>query len=129
MYIKYIGDGYMDPIKLISSVKAALVDVILRNELKYLKDISETDLMRIYSADLCGILMGYFPGATIMINSSYKTCATLINGLIYDSGGIRYDFNNFHIPILSALFLESSVGVRACRIMKIIYNARTPNLS
>ena len=75
MYIKYIGDGYMDPIKLISSVKAALVDVILRNELKYLKDISATDLMRIYSADLCGILMSYFPGATIMINSSYKTCS------------------------------------------------------
>ncbi len=38
--------------------------------------------MIIYSANLCGILTSYFPKATIMINSSYKTCATLINGLI-----------------------------------------------
>ena len=44
-----------------------------------------------------------------MINSSYKTCATLINGLIYDSGGIRYDFNNFHIANKEEInFIEKS---------------------
>lgn len=82
MNIKYIGDDYIDSIKLIDFVKAALANIILKDELKYLKSINTTDLMIIYSTDLCGILTSYFPKATIMINSSYKTCATLINGLI-----------------------------------------------
>ncbi len=123
MNIKYIGDDYMDPIKLIGFVKAALADIILKDELKYLKSINSTDLMRIYSADLCGILMSYFPGATIMINSSYKTCATLINGLVYDSSGIRHDLNNFHIANKEEIiFIEKSYNKLPEDIINKIYD-------
>ncbi len=83
-------------LKIIERIKNDMEDVILENDLKYLSgDI--TTLLRVYSADFCAILSSFFPGSTIMIDKSYRNCAVLINGFIYDATGVRKDVNNFHV--------------------------------
>jgi len=83
-------------LKVIERIKNDMDDVILENDLKYLNgDI--TTLFRVYSADFCAILSSFFPGATIMVDKSYRNCAVLINGFIYDATGVRKDVNNFHV--------------------------------
>lgn len=84
------------PLDIIERIKNSMEDIIIDNDLRYLAgDI--TDVFLVYSADFCGILLGFFPSATIMMNSNYRSCAILINGVIYDSSGIRNDVNNFHV--------------------------------
>lgn len=84
------------PLDVIERIKNSMKDIIVDNDLKYL-DGDITDIFLVYSADFCGILLGFFPGATIMMNNNYRSCGMLINGVIYDSSGIRSDVNNFHV--------------------------------
>lgn len=84
-----------DPIYVIEEVKKALSELIINEDIKYLKDISPSDLFRLYSADLCTILLNYFPGATVMMNKNFRECALMIQGVIYNSKGTcdpRYYF-------------------------------------
>lgn len=78
----------MDVICVIENIKNKLEEVIKENDIKYLDDININDLLVLYSADLCNILLNFYPGATIMMNKSYKTCAILINGVVYNGYGI-----------------------------------------
>ena len=78
----------MDVICLIENIKNKLEEVIKENDIKYLDDVDINDLLVLYSADLCNILLNFYPGATIMMNKSYKTCAILINGVLYNGYGI-----------------------------------------
>lgn len=84
-----------DPIYVIEDIKKALCELIVNEEIKYLKDISATDIFRLYSADFCTILLNYFPGATVMMNKNFRECAIMIQGVIYNSKGVcdsRYYF-------------------------------------
>lgn len=77
-------------------MKVSLHDVIEENDLNYLKEDPEI-LLNLYSADFCSILLSYFPGATIMMNKSYRSCALLINGNIYTASGIMKDVNDYFV--------------------------------
>lgn len=75
------------PIEIIENVKNKMSEVINENDLKSI-DVDMDDLFIVYSADLCSILLNYFPGATVMMNKNYRSCATMIQGVIYTSKGI-----------------------------------------
>ena len=62
-------------------------EVISENNLRYL-DFNLDDLFIIYSADLCSILLNYFPDGIIMMNKNYRLCGLMIEGNIYTSKGI-----------------------------------------
>lgn len=85
-----------NPIKVIEKIKSSLEDVILENNLSYLNG-NITTLLSLYSADLCGILLGFYPGATIMMHNNNTTCAILIGGVIYDSNGVVKDVLEYHV--------------------------------
>lgn len=70
-----------------------MAEVISENNFKYL-DVNLDDLFIVYSADLCSILLNYFPGGTIMMNKNYRLCGIMIQGIIYTSKGI-VDTNDY----------------------------------
>lgn len=76
-----------DPMEIIEKVKNKMSNIIIENKIKYL-DINLDDLFNIYSADLCTILLNYFPGATIMMHKNYSSCAIMIQGIVYTSNGV-----------------------------------------
>ena len=47
-----------------------------------------SDIFLYYSKDFCLLLSKFYPGSTIMIDKTYKNCALLINGILYNSKGI-----------------------------------------
>ncbi len=77
-----------NPIEVIDVIKDSMEEVILENNLNGYKVESMDDLFKFYSADFCGILLSFFPGATVMINKNYLECALLIGGNIYGALGI-----------------------------------------
>ena len=83
-----------NPINVIEKIKTKMSEVIIENDLKYL-DFDIDDLFSVYSADFCNILLDYYPGATIMMHKNFKSCAVLIQGVVYTAKGIsdpRYYF-------------------------------------
>lgn len=80
----------------IQGIKKGLNEVNEEGDLGYLKDDPET-LLNLYSADFCSILLSYFPGATVMMNKSYRSCALLINGNIYTASGIYENVSNYFV--------------------------------
>lgn len=77
-----------NPIEVVNIIKDSMEEVILENNLNCYKTGNLDDLFRLYSADFCGILYSFFPGATIMINKNYLECALLIGGNIYGASGV-----------------------------------------
>lgn len=84
-----------DPIEIIKLIKEKMAEVISENNFKYL-DVNLDDLFVVYSADLCSILLNYFPGGTIMINKNYRLCGVMIEGIVYTSKGVA-DINDYKI--------------------------------
>lgn len=76
-----------NPIQIIEKIKNSLEDILIEENIDYLGK-NTNDILNVYSADFCGIMLQYFPGATIMMNKSFKKCSIMIQGVIYDSYGI-----------------------------------------
>lgn len=76
-----------EPIEIIKLIKEKMTEVIIENDYKYLNGNID-NLFIVYSADLCGILLNYYPDATIMMNKNYRVCGIMIEGVIYTSNGI-----------------------------------------
>lgn len=85
-----------DPIIVIESIKCALKDIIEKEDIKYLSNIDITDLLTLYSSDLCSLLLEFYPSATLMMNKNFKTCALMIRGKIYNAKGL-IDGKNYFI--------------------------------
>ncbi len=77
-----------DPIKMIETVKESMQEIIEENNLTEFFGFNMEDLFRVYSSDLCEILLYYFPGSNIMMKNNYLECAVLIDDLVYDSNGV-----------------------------------------
>lgn len=77
-----------DPIKMIETIKESMQEIIEENNLTEFFGFSMEDLFKVYSSDLCEILLYYFPGSNIMIKNNYLECAVLIDDLVYDSNGV-----------------------------------------
>lgn len=74
----------MNPLDVINKINDCL-DKIIKN-----KDINKdaSDIFLYYSKDFCLLLSKFYPASTIMIDKTYKKCALLINGILYNSKGI-----------------------------------------
>lgn len=97
-----------NPLDIIEKTKATLKEIIEENNITYLSN-DMTYLLRLYSADLCNILLKYFPDAIIMINKSYNNCALMIQGEIYDSSGISDKKQDFIVAqAQDILFIKKS---------------------
>lgn len=70
-----------------------MAEVISENNFKYL-DVNLDDLFVVYSADLCNILLNYFPDGKIMMNKNYRLCGIMIEGIVYTSKGVA-DINDY----------------------------------
>lgn len=81
---------------IIEKIKVSLYEVVEENNLGYMQSDPEV-LLNLYCADFCGILLSYFPGATVMMNKNYRNCALLINGKIYTASGISKDVNDYFV--------------------------------
>lgn len=77
-----------DPVKLIEAIKESMQEIMKENNLTEFFGFSMEDLFKVYSSDLCEILLYYFPGSNIMIKNNYLECAVLIDDLVYDSNGV-----------------------------------------
>lgn len=86
-----------NPLDLIEKIKSDLSEVIYENNLEYL-DVNVDDILKFYSADLVGILINFYPGATIMMHKFYKNCAVLINGKVYNGAG-EVEKSDYHIAV------------------------------
>lgn len=75
-----------NPVLIIEKTKEILKNVIEEYDFKNY-DASIDDLLRVYSADLCAILLEFYPGATVMIEKNFNSCALLINGCVYNEKG------------------------------------------
>ncbi len=84
-----------NPLVLIDKIKCSLSEVIYENDLKNLNG-SIDDVLKVYSADLVGILINFYPGTTVMMHKFYRSCAALIGGKVYDESG-EVDKSNYHI--------------------------------
>ncbi len=84
-----------NPIEVIEKINDCINDVLLEENITYLGEKSE-DILNIYSADFCGLMLKFFPGATIMMHKNFRKCAILIRGVVYDSYGIC-DRRNYFI--------------------------------
>lgn len=73
---------------MIETIKESMQETIEENNLTEFFGFSMEDLFRVYSSDLCEILLYYFPGSNIMIKNNYLECAVLIDDLVYDSNGV-----------------------------------------
>ena len=73
---------------MIEMIKESMQEIIEENNLTEFFGFSMEDLFKVYSSDLCEILLYYFPGSNIMIKNNYLECGILINDLIYDSSGV-----------------------------------------
>ena len=82
-----------DPIEIIKIIKEKMSEVISENNFKYL-DVNLDDLFVVYSADLCNILLNYFPDGKIMMNKNYRLCGIMIEGIVYTSKGVA-DINDY----------------------------------
>ena len=96
-----------EPLELINNIKEALKSIIKENNYKYLDD-DITILLKLYSSDLCSILISFFPDATIMINKKCYCCALMINGKIYDSEGINSIDDFYAASSQDILFIKRS---------------------
>lgn len=83
------------PLDLIEKIKSDLSEVIYENNLGYLSGNID-DILKLYSADLVGILINFYPGATIMMHKFYRSCAILINGKVYNGVG-EVEKSDYHI--------------------------------
>lgn len=104
-----------NPIEVIKMVKSALEDVIIENNIRYLEgDI--TTLLHLYSADLCGIMLKFFPGATVMMERNFRKCALMVQGKVYDASGLtsRSDYHiaeDYEIGFIRKTFQQLSDDV------------------
>ena len=80
------------PIDIIDSLKKIIKEEILKNS----SDVLVTEFLSIYSADLCSILLLYYPLSDILINKNYLECALLIDGKVYGSRGVC-DINDYKL--------------------------------
>lgn len=80
------------PIDIINSLKTIIKEEILKDS----SDVLATEFLSIYSADLCSILLLYYPLSDILINKNYLECALLIDGKVYGAKGI-YDINDYKL--------------------------------
>ena len=74
----------MNPLEAIDKINECL-NKIMKN-----KNINNdaSDIFLYYSKDFCLLLSMFYPASTIMIDKTYKKCALLINGVLYNSKGI-----------------------------------------
>ena len=82
----------MNPLIVINKINVCL-DKVIKN-----KNINNdaSDIFLYYSKDFCLLLSKFYPASTIMIDKTYKKCALLINGVLYNSKGI-VDIDNYKI--------------------------------
>lgn len=104
------------PLAIIEKTKVYLKEAIEEKELEYL-DCDLTFLLRLYSADLCGILLDHFPGATIMINKNRCGCATMIQGKVYNASGIVDKDNYIVANAQDILYIKRSLPQLPTEVM------------
>ena len=108
-----------NPVKVIEKIKNNMSEIIIENNLNYL-DINIDDLLILYSADLCSILLDYFPGATIMMTKNFKCCAIMIQGVIYNSKGIVDSKNYFIAGPEEINFIQKSFNQLSDSVMMLL---------
>lgn len=74
----------MNPLETINKINECLNKIIKNKSI--CNDAS--DIFLYYSKDFCLLLSKFYPSSTIMIDKTYKKCALLINGILYNSKGI-----------------------------------------
>ena len=74
----------MNPLEIINKINE-IFQIVIEN--KYLKGEASC-VFEFYSADFCDLLLRFFPSATVMIDKTYRKCALLINGVLYNSKGV-----------------------------------------
>lgn len=97
-----------NPIEKINFIKEKTSEVITENNLSSL-DVNLDDLFIVYSADLCTMLLNFFPAATIMMNKNFRCCAIMIQGNVYDSYGITNKANYFIAEKEDVDFIKKSL--------------------
>lgn len=82
----------MNPLEAINKINECL-NKIMKN-----KNINNdaSDIFLYYSKDFCLLLSKFYPSSTIMVDRTYKKCALLINGVLYNSKGI-VDISDYKI--------------------------------
>lgn len=83
----------MNPLIVINKINDVFNIVIENKNL----DGNASDVFEFYSGDFCSLLLRFFPSATVMTDSTYKRCALLINGVLYNSKGIIETIENYKI--------------------------------
>lgn len=107
----------MNPLERINMINACL-DKILENK-NYDKDAS--DIFLYYSKDFCLLLSLFYPSSTIMIDKTYKRCALLINGTIYNSKGI-IDMDEYKIANVEDLnYIRLGLSELSDELFNMIY--------
>ena len=84
-----------NPLDVINKIQISLDDVITENNIKYLGG-NVNQLLQYYCADLCSMMLEFYPGATIMMNKNFRTCAVMIQGNVYNIRGL-VDRSNYFI--------------------------------
>lgn len=74
----------MNPLETIEKINECLNRIIKNKN----KNNDASDIFLYYSKDFCLLLSKFYPASTIMIDNTYKKCALLINGVLYNSKGI-----------------------------------------
>lgn len=87
IHIKYYGDKMDKPLEIIKKINYFMEEVIIENNIKYLGN-NTNDILNVYDANFCGIMLEFFPGSTIMMRKDLRKCAIMINGIVYNSYGI-----------------------------------------
>lgn len=107
----------MNPLERINMINACL-DKILENK-NYDKDAS--DIFLYYSKDFCLLLSLFYPSSTIMIDKTYKRCALLINGVLYNSKGI-IDMDEYKIANVEDLnYIRLGLSELSDELFNMIY--------
>lgn len=96
-----------NPIHFIEKIKCSLEEVLIDEEINYLGE-NAGDILNVYSADFCEIMLKRYPGATIMMHKSFRKCGIMIQGVIYDSYGIDGSKNYFVAGTEDVNFIQKS---------------------
>ncbi len=126
--------GLNKPVDVINVIKEAMQEVIDENSLREFYGFTVEDLLRVYSANFCSIMLTFFPYANIVISNNYLECAILINDVIYNSCGkvskeeyhvcneeeLNYIVKGFnHLSLVTFEILKEKVNSKCMPISKV----------
>ncbi len=85
-----------NPLVVIEKIKNAMDKLSKEDEFLSKLNADSKTLLNLYSADFVGIMLKYYPGATVMMHRNYHKCAIMIASKVYDSNGITKK-GDYHI--------------------------------